>query len=123
MKHSILVCLLALLPLFCVAQKVTIKGVVLLTRAEKIVFERLKKPSSWKIFKGSNYESKLDSGGNFNLSFPIADSGLWKITVGDRRLKIHVNTNQNLYLELDSNLAIRKIIRQDLIDSPIGSWF
>jgi hypothetical protein len=123
MKHPLLICVLALLPFVSIAQKINIKGNVAFPKAEKIAFERLKGPGSWKVWKDAKYEAKVDSSGEFKISFSIADSGFWKISVGNRKAKIHLNVHQNLFLELDSELVVKKMIRQDLIDSPLGSSF
>jgi hypothetical protein len=123
MKNPIILCLFALVPLLSLAQKINVKGILVSPKSDKILFERLKRTGSGKVWKGSEYEGKIDSNGAFSLSFPISDSGFWKITVGNKRLKLLLNANQNLYLDLDSNLAIKKIIRQDWIDSPLPLSF
>ncbi|MFP5082097.1 hypothetical protein [Pedobacter sp. JCM 36344] len=122
-KHPLLFFFLTLVPLFSVAQKINVTGTLSLHKSGNIVFERLKTGSSWKIWKGSDYKTEVDSSGRFNLSFPIAHSSLWKISIGHKRSKIHLDVNQNVYLELDGNLVVKKIIRQDLIDSPLRTSF
>ena len=122
-KYLLVVALLAHLPLGSIAQKVSITGVVLTSKAKTIVFERLKGAKSWKVWKGSEYATALDSSCNFNLSFPIAESGYWKVSSGNKKSKIHLNVNQNVYLELDTNLNVLKILRQDFIDSPLPFSF
>ncbi|MEJ7559446.1 MAG: hypothetical protein WKF66_14145 [Pedobacter sp.] len=123
MKRHLLLCLMIILPLLGIAQKINIQGVVPHPKADKIIFERLKTDASWKVWKGSVYEADIDSSGRFSLSFSIANNGYWKISVGKKKLKLHLNTSQNVYLEFDSNLVITKIIRQELIDSPVSVTF
>ncbi|MBC7566186.1 MAG: hypothetical protein H7223_04400 [Pedobacter sp.] len=114
---------LTLLPSFSIEQKINVSGTLSLQKSGNIVFERLKTASSWKVWNGSEYKTEVDSNGRFNFSIPIAQSSLWKISIGHKRTKIHLNVNQNVYLELDDNLVLKKIIRQDLIDSPLSISF
>ena len=122
-KYLLVVSLLAHLPLLSIAQKVSITGAVSTSKAKTIVFERLEGPKSWKVWRGSEYATALDSTFKFNLSLPIAESGYWKISLGNKKSKIHLNVNQNVYLDLDSNLNVLKILRQDFIDSPLPFSF
>ena len=123
LKYLLVISVIALFPLIGIAQKVSITGLLSMPKAKKIVFERLKGPRSWKVWKGADYESNLDANGKFNLSFSTAESGYWKVSARNKRSKIFLNVNQNVYLELDSNLNVTRILRQDLIDSPIPFSF
>lgn len=123
LKYLLVVSLITLSPLMGVAQKVSITGLLSMPKATKIVFERLKGTNSWKVWKGADYKTNINTNGKFNLSFSIAESGYWKVSAGSKRLRLFLNVNQNVYVELDSNLSVTRILRQDLIDSPISFSF
>jgi hypothetical protein len=122
-KLTFFMLLLALMPMLSMGQKVMIRGHISNPKGKVITIYRIKNPNSWKVFKGSNYESEIDVKGNFDIELPIANSGFWKLEVGKKRSKIQLNINQNVNLELDSNLVVIKILRQDLIDSPMNFKF
>jgi hypothetical protein len=122
-KLTFFMLLLALMPMLTMGQKVMIKGHISNPKGKVITIYRIKNPNSWKVYKGSDYESEIDVNGNFDIELSIPNSGFWKLEVGKMRSKIQLNINQNVNLELDSNLVVIKILRQDLIDSPMNFKF
>jgi hypothetical protein len=122
-KQVYLILTILLLPILGICQHISIKGFVNNPGSSIVIMERLKKPSSWKVWQGSNYNAKIDSAGNFNLLLPLYQSGMWKISIGRKKLRIRLNIEENIYLELDSSLIVKKIIRHSPIDSPLNNTF
>jgi len=114
---------MVLLPFLASAQKITLTGHLKQAQHGNIVFERLKSNKNWKAWKDSDYSTDVDSVGNFSLSLPIANSCWWKISVGKKKSKVYLNAMQNAHIELDQNLEVIKILRQDLMDSPFINSF
>jgi hypothetical protein len=123
LRHVVLASILPFLPFLVSAQKITLTGNVLVSKAPQMIFERLKNERNWKTWKDSEYSTNVDSNGNFKISLPIASNGWWKISIGKIKSKVYLNATQNAHLELDQNLGIVKILRQDVQDSPFHNSF
>jgi hypothetical protein len=123
LRQIVLATILAFLPFLVAAQQITLTGNVLRSKATKMIFERLKNERNWKTWKDSAYSTNVDSNGNFKMSLPVASSGWWKISIGKIKSKVYLNATQNAQLELDQNLAIVKILRLDVQDSPFHNSF
>jgi hypothetical protein len=123
LRHVVLASILPFLPFLVSAQKITLTGNVLVSKAPQMIFERLKNERNWKTWKDSEYSTNVDSNGNFKISLPIATNGWWKISIGKLKSKVYLNATQNAHLELDQNLGIVKILRQDVQDSPFHNSF